>query len=88
MKANNAQSSFVLCLRNDHAEDLEPRKVYQVLPDRQAADEGYARVIDESGEDYLYPAEYFVPVRLPATTARELARPARPVPKLRAARER
>lgn len=52
--------------------DLEPRKVYQVLPDRRAARDGLRRVVDESGEDYLYPAEYFVPVKLPAAVAREL----------------
>ena len=66
-----SRSKFVLCIRNDGADDLEPRKVYQVLSDRSAARDGYARVIDESGEDYLYPAEYFVPVRLPATISRK-----------------
>ena len=65
------RSRFVLCIRNEGADDLEPRKVYQVLSDRSAAREGYARVIDESGEDYLYPAEYFVPVKLPAAISRE-----------------
>jgi hypothetical protein len=66
-----SRSRFVLCIRNDGAEDLEPRKVYQVLSDRPAAREGYARVIDESGEDYLYPAEYFVPVKLPLAVSRK-----------------
>ncbi len=70
MKAAKPQSKFVLCIRNDGEDDLETRKVYQVLPDREAAREGYVRVIDESGEDYLYPAEYFVPVRLPVAAAR------------------
>jgi hypothetical protein len=65
------RSKFVLCIRNDGADDLEPRKVYQVLSDRLAARDGYARVIDESGEDYLYPADYFVPVRLPAAISRK-----------------
>ena len=81
MKSQRPRSSFVLCLRNDGAEDLEPRKVYQLLPDRAAAEEGYARVIDESGEDYLYPADYFVPLRLPAAISREwssLSRSAQP----------
>ncbi|MFZ0963326.1 MAG: hypothetical protein WAO35_20895 [Terriglobia bacterium] len=73
MKSEKPRSSFVLCIRNDGAEDLEPRKVYQLLPDRTAAEEGYTRVIDESGEDYLYPADYFVPLRLPAGISRELA---------------
>jgi hypothetical protein len=73
MKSEKPRSRFVLCIRNDGAEDLEPRKVYQLLPDRAAAQEGYARVIDESGEDYLYPADYFVPLRLPVGISRELA---------------
>jgi len=65
----------VLCIRNDGADDLDPRKIYQILGDRSAAREGYARVIDESGEDYLYPAEYFVPVKPPATISRKLESP-------------
>jgi hypothetical protein len=79
MKDEKPRSRFVLCIRNGGADDLEPRKVYQVLPDRAAAREGYARVIDESGEDYLYPAEYFVRVRLPAAISRKLASPSNSV---------
>lgn len=56
---------FALCVRNDDCEDLELRKVYQVLPDLRAQKEGYLRVVDESGEDYLYTESYFVPVKLP-----------------------
>jgi hypothetical protein len=67
-----SRSKFVLRIRNDGADDLELRKVYQVLSDRSAARDGYARVIDESGEDYLYPAEYFVPVTLPLAISRQL----------------
>ena len=55
----------MLCIENRHCEDLERRKVYQVLPDDEALKEGYLRVIDESGEDYLYPESYFVPLQLP-----------------------
>jgi hypothetical protein len=55
---------FVVCIRNDGCDDLEPRKIYQVLPDEIAAEDGYIRVIDESGEDYLYPADYFIPIDL------------------------
>ncbi len=79
MKGNKRRSNFVLCIRNDGAEDLETRKVYQILPDREAASEGYARIIDESGEDYLYPADYFVPLRLPAMVAREWVLPTKPL---------
>lgn len=56
---------FALCIRNDDCEDLELRKVYCILPDDRAAEEGYVRVVDESGEDYLYPASYFVGLTLP-----------------------
>ena len=52
-------------MRNDDCEDLEPRKVYQVLPGKRAESEGYLRIIDDSGEDYLYPESYFVFVELP-----------------------
>jgi hypothetical protein len=56
---------FALCVENKDCEDLEKRKIYQVLPDEEAEKEGYFRIIDESGEDYLYPQSYFVLVRLP-----------------------
>ncbi len=73
MSKSTSHSKFVLCVRQGDSEDLEIRKVYEVLPDAKAAREGYLRIVDESGEDYLYPAEYFAPVRLPAATVRELA---------------
>jgi hypothetical protein len=44
---------------------VEARKVYQILLDEAAAKEGYLRVVDESGEDYLYPDSYFILVKLP-----------------------
>jgi len=56
---------YAVCVRNEECEDLEIRKIYQVLPDKRAARDGYVRVVDESGEDYLYPEAYFVPLRLP-----------------------
>jgi len=58
---------FVVCVRNtDYAAALELRKLYQVVADETAAKLHQVRVIDESGEDYLYPEEYFVPVRCPS----------------------
>lgn len=60
-----AHLQFALCIHNDNAEDLELRKVYRVLPDARAIQDGYLRIIDESGEDYLYPAAYFVLLELP-----------------------
>jgi hypothetical protein len=57
---------FVVCLKNKGYEvSLEPRKIYQVLPDSDAAKHKQLRVINESGEDYLYPASYFSPIELP-----------------------
>jgi hypothetical protein len=65
MTHNNKNNLFVLCIENKDCDDLEKRKVYQVLPDDEAADEGYLRIVDESGEDYLYPESYFIFVELP-----------------------
>jgi hypothetical protein len=64
----------MLCVCNTGSEDLEQRKVYLVLPDAKAAESGYLRVVDESGEDYLYPASYFVPVEFAAEVAAEWSR--------------
>jgi len=58
------ERKFVLCIRNEECEDLELRKIYHVLPDKKALQDGYLRVVDETGEDYLYPESYFVPVSL------------------------
>jgi len=77
MKTEKRVSRFVLCIRNNGSDDLEPRKLYEVLPDPAAVRKGCLRVVDESGEDYLYPAEYFAPVRLPAAVAQELVTPSK-----------
>jgi len=55
---------FVLCVRNNDCPDLEVRKLYQALPDKHAERDGFLRIVDESGEDYLYPQSYFAAVRL------------------------
>ncbi len=68
-----APAKLVICLRNDGCVDLEIRKVYPVLSDAVAAKDGYLRVIDESGEDYLYPADYFVSVEVPVAARKLLA---------------
>ena len=65
MAEKKEDKKFALCVENKDCEDLEKRKIYQVLPDDEAAKEGYLRVIDESGEDYLYPQAYFILVPLP-----------------------
>ncbi len=74
MKTQQPTSSFALCVENGGMEDLEVRKIYQVLPDREASREGYVRIIDESGEDYIYPSTLFVAVKLPPAIARRLRR--------------
>ncbi|MGL4501767.1 MAG: hypothetical protein ACRCU2_22045 [Planktothrix sp.] len=58
---------FVVCIKNtDYEASLEVRKIYQVLPDSKANSHQMIRVIDESGEDYLYPKAYFMPIELSA----------------------
>ena len=58
--------SYAVCLSNEgYAASLEPRKLYELLPDGEARARGMLRVVDESGEDYLYPASMFAPVQLP-----------------------
>jgi len=69
------EAHFVICVGNKgYAASLELRKVYQVLPDKAGLRHHQIRVIDESGEDYLYPEEYFVPVRLPQAVVRAVRR--------------
>ncbi len=73
MAQESEKAAFVVCVRNDECEDLELRKIYRILADKKAAKEGYSRIVDESGEDYLYPSSYFVPVRLPLKAQAALA---------------
>jgi hypothetical protein len=64
---------FAICIDNSHyPASLELHKVYRVIPDEDAGKEGDLRIIDESGEDYLFPADYFVPVDLPLDIAAAL----------------
>jgi hypothetical protein len=68
---------FAVCVSNDdYPASLELHKIYRVLPDEDAATESDIRVVDESGEDYLYPAEYFVFVELPKSVEKSLLRAA------------
>lgn len=64
---------LLVCLRNDGYEvDLQVGKAYLSLPDAKGEREGFVRVIDESGEDYLYPAEAFLPISLSAVVEKAL----------------
>src|SRR5712671_2769433 len=68
---------FVVCVKNkDYAASLELRKLYQVVSDEEAAKLHQIRVIDESGEDYLYPEGYFVAVQLPQSAEKAVRRAA------------
>ncbi len=59
------KQKFLLCVDNKGYEaSLETRKLYETLPDKEAERHNQVRVIDESGEDYLYPSSFFVPIRL------------------------
>jgi hypothetical protein len=62
----NTKPQFAVCVHHaGYPASLELYKIYRVLPDEEAALDGDIRVIDESGEDYLYPAEYFVVLEVP-----------------------
>ena len=85
MKTHKTSSpQFAICVNNsEYPASLELHKIYRVLPDEDAAQDGDLRIIDESGEDYLYPAKYFVVIEVPRETARalnnSLARSVQPV---------
>jgi len=71
------QLKYVICIENsDYPVSLEKRKIYEALPDSDAAKANQIRVIDESGEDYLYPAECFVDAKLSKETQAAVAKAA------------
>jgi len=60
------EQQFAVCVKNeDYPASLEVRKIYEVLPDVKAAKHGLIRILDESGEDYLYPQDFFVDIEIP-----------------------
>lgn len=66
MTEQSEERRFAVCVRNDGYEaSLELHKIYRVVPDLEAEGEGDVRVVDESGEDYLFPSEWFVPIEVP-----------------------
>lgn len=66
MTEHDLETHFVVCIKNkEYAASLELFKIYRVTSDDRAVEHQLIRVIDESGEDYLYPADYFVPIQLP-----------------------
>jgi len=68
-----ASKGLVVCINNEgYSVSLERRKLYVTMPDAEATKHGQLRVIDESGEDYLYPQEFFVAVDLPQSLRRRV----------------
>ena len=66
---------FVVCVNNSgYPASLELHKIYRAIVDKDAAGEGDIRIIDESGEDYLYPSSYFAPIKVPETVEESLLR--------------
>jgi len=69
----NETKHFAICVRNDDYEGaLELRKLYEVIDDSTAAEHDSIRVVDESGEDYLYPSDWFIRLDLPAPVEEKL----------------
>ena len=74
MNRRTREPEYVLCVDNEgYAASLVVRRVYRRLPDPEAAKRGLMRVIDESEEDYLFPSELFVPIKLPKPAREKLA---------------
>ena len=73
--ANKKNSpKFVVCIKNDgYQASLERRKIYQVVADTDAHNHQLIRIIDESGEDYLFPSSFFSPISLPQSLVKELS---------------
>jgi len=67
------KTRFVVCVDNSqYPASLEVHKIYRVIPDKDAERDGDLRIVDESGEDYLYPGRYFVAIDVPKETERAL----------------
>jgi hypothetical protein len=74
-KTKSQAAAFAVCIDNsEYPAALELHKIYQVLPDQRAARDDFVRVVDESGEDYLYSADRFVAVSLPVQVKRSMGR--------------
>jgi hypothetical protein len=72
MTKKTIKPRFAVCASNENCDDLEVWKIYRVLPDDNAAREHFLRIVDEAGEDYLYPASRFVLVDLPQAVVKRL----------------
>ena len=74
MNQRKAKPRFVICVKNEgYSVSLEKRKIYRVLPDVRSSAHDLMRIVDESGEDYLYPVDFFVPIALSPSVVKALA---------------
>lgn len=74
MNTKSQKQYYVLCINNEnYPASLEIRKIYQCIPDPQAESHNQIKVVDESGEDYLYPQELFLPIKVPEQAVRAFA---------------
>ena len=74
MKKDIQKKQFAVCVRDEgYPASLELRKIYEAVPDSSAGEHRLIRVIDESGEDYLYPGQYFIPIDLPQSLEKALS---------------
>lgn len=81
IKTTKPTPRFAICVDNsEYPASLELHKIYRVLSDKEAQADGDMRIIDESGEDYLFPADYFIPIELPPTIVRALNKSFAPMP--------
>ncbi len=69
---SDRHSGFVVCTRDRGCDDLTRSKIYPVIPDDDGTREGFLRVVDDSGEDYLYPTELFMDIQLPQAVEQAL----------------
>lgn len=72
MNNSSDQRQFVICIANNNYDDLQILKIYQCLPDKKAAAENYVRIIDDSREDYLYPARCFIKTQFSESITEQL----------------
>ena len=69
----STKNKYALCINNKNYEaSLIPRKIYEIIPDERAEKDDFVRIIDESGEDYLYHASHFIFIELPLEVEKAL----------------
>ena len=74
MNRKKLEKQYVICVKNKgYSASLEAREIYRLISDAPAAKLNMVRVMDESGEGYLYPEEYFIPIELPQAVVKALA---------------